>query len=89
MQREDAPLAGMRAQGILKPLMLRRTKDSKLVRTIWHTIPLRWMLTSHYIMYQEGKPILELPPKNIEIVTLNFSAEERDVSVVFPRDTLF
>lgn len=32
MQREDAPLAGMRAQGILKPIMLRRTKDSKLVR---------------------------------------------------------
>jgi hypothetical protein len=34
MQKEDAPLAGMRAQGILKPLMLRRTKGSTLVRTL-------------------------------------------------------
>jgi SNF2 family DNA or RNA helicase len=57
MQREDAPLAGMRAQGILKPIMLRRTKNSKL----------------------EGKSIIDLPPKNIKLVTLHFSAEERDV----------
>ena len=30
---------------------------------------------------QEGKLILELPPKDIKLVTLRFSAEERDVSV--------
>ncbi|OCH85007.1 hypothetical protein OBBRIDRAFT_345483 [Obba rivulosa] len=30
MQLEDAPLAGLRAQEVLKPLLLRRTKDSEL-----------------------------------------------------------
>ena len=57
VQVHDAPLAGARAQGILKPLLLRRTKDSKL----------------------EGKPLLTLPPKTVELVTLKFSPEEREV----------
>lgn len=51
-------LEGSRAQAILKPILLRRTKDSTI----------------------EGKPILELPPKEIELVQLQFSEEERDVS---------
>ena len=58
IQTEDAPLAGTRAQSILKPLLLRRTKNSEL----------------------EGKPLLELLPKHIEIVTEEFSSEEREVS---------
>ena len=37
---------------------------------------------------QEGKPILELPPKNIDLVTLTFSAEERDVRFSSPFATL-
>lgn len=57
MQVHDAPLAGARAQSILKPILLRRTKDSKL----------------------EGKPLLTLPPKDIELVMLQFSPEERQV----------
>ncbi|OJA08757.1 hypothetical protein AZE42_08874 [Rhizopogon vesiculosus] len=57
VQQEDAPLAAMRAQQILKPLLLRRTKDAQL----------------------DGKPILQLPPKNIELVTLEFSADEREL----------
>ncbi|KAJ3524907.1 hypothetical protein NMY22_g10804 [Coprinellus aureogranulatus] len=57
VQVEDAPLAGQRAQVILKPLLLRRTKNSTL----------------------EGKPILELPVKEIELVKLKFSPEERDI----------
>ncbi|KAJ7131709.1 SNF2 family DNA-dependent ATPase [Mycena crocata] len=56
VQLEDAPLAGQRAQVILKPLLLRRTKNSTL----------------------EGKPILQLPPKDVEIVKLQFSDEERE-----------
>ena len=40
IQKEDAPLAGMRAQGILKPLMLRRTKNSRLVRYLLHMLHL-------------------------------------------------
>ncbi|KAG1773367.1 P-loop containing nucleoside triphosphate hydrolase protein [Suillus placidus] len=56
-QQEDAPLAAMRAQEILKPLLLRRTKEARL----------------------EGKLILQLPPKNIELVTLEFSADERQL----------
>ncbi|KAG5651444.1 hypothetical protein H0H81_008625 [Sphagnurus paluster] len=58
VQAEDALLAGSRAQAILKPILLRRTKDSTL----------------------EGEPILQLPPKTIEIVKLQFSEEERDAS---------
>ncbi|KAG2137485.1 SNF2 family N-terminal domain-containing protein [Suillus clintonianus] len=57
VQQEDAPLAAMRAQEILKPLLLRRTKLARL----------------------EGKLILQLPPKNIELVTLEFSADERQL----------
>ncbi|KAJ7325554.1 SNF2 family DNA-dependent ATPase [Mycena albidolilacea] len=57
VQLEDAPLAGQRAQLILKPLLLRRTKNSTL----------------------EGKPILTLPPKDIEIVRLRFTDEEREI----------
>ncbi|KAG6330201.1 hypothetical protein ID866_8887, partial [Astraeus odoratus] len=57
-QRIDPPLAAMRAQEILKPLLLRRTKDAKL----------------------DGKPILQLPRKHINIVKLDFSADEREAS---------
>ncbi|KAI0290312.1 SNF2 family N-terminal domain-containing protein [Russula brevipes] len=57
VQERDAVLAGARAQGILRPILLRRTKDSKL----------------------EGKPLLTLPPKTIELETLQFSEEEREI----------
>ncbi|KAJ7024175.1 SNF2 family DNA-dependent ATPase [Mycena alexandri] len=57
VQLSDAPLAGQRAQMILKPLLLRRTKTSTL----------------------EGKPILTLPRKDVEIVTLKFTPEEREI----------
>ncbi|KII82945.1 hypothetical protein PLICRDRAFT_58597 [Plicaturopsis crispa FD-325 SS-3] len=56
-QSVDPPLAGMRAQEILKPLLLRRTKGSTI----------------------EGEPILKLPSKDIELVKLEFSEEERDL----------
>ncbi|EAU87720.1 hypothetical protein CC1G_08756 [Coprinopsis cinerea okayama7 len=65
VQSEDAPLAGSRAQAILKPLILRRTKNSTL----------------------EGKPILNLPPKDIEIVKLQFSPDEREVYDSFEKST--
>ncbi|KAJ7662894.1 SNF2 family N-terminal domain-containing protein [Mycena rosella] len=65
VQLEDAPLAGARAQVILKPLLLRRTKNSTL----------------------EGKPILTLPPKDVEIVKLKFSDEEREVYDSFEKRT--
>lgn len=61
VQVHDAPLAAARAQGILKPILLRRTKDSKL----------------------DGKPLLTLPPKTIELETLQFSPEEREVNLLF------
>ena len=51
--------SGSRAQAILKPILLRRTKNSRL----------------------EGKPLLELPPKQIEIVKLQFSHDEREVCI--------
>ncbi|KAF9040113.1 SNF2 family N-terminal domain-containing protein [Panaeolus papilionaceus] len=56
-QNEDAPLAGSRAQAILKPLLLRRTKNSKL----------------------NGEPLLKLPPKEIDIVQLQFTPDEREI----------
>ncbi|CAA7262707.1 unnamed protein product [Cyclocybe aegerita] len=65
VQSEDAPLAGSRAQAILKPILLRRTKNSKL----------------------EGKPLLELPPKEIEIVQLQFLPEERQLYESFEKRT--
>ncbi|KAJ3930944.1 MAG: SNF2 family DNA-dependent ATPase [Lentinula lateritia] len=52
----DPPLAGQRAQAILAPLLLRRTKNSTL----------------------EGEPILKLPPKEIQLVKLDFSVDERE-----------
>jgi SNF2 family DNA or RNA helicase len=58
MQNIDAVEAGRRAQVILMPLMLRRTKDAKL----------------------EGQPILNLPPKHIDLATFPFSKDERTVS---------
>ena len=39
VQLEDAPLAGLRAQEVLKPLMLRRTKNSELVRFVYKIVP--------------------------------------------------
>ncbi|KAK7452108.1 hypothetical protein VKT23_012213 [Stygiomarasmius scandens] len=57
IQMEDAPLAGQRAQTILAPILLRRTKNSQL----------------------EGEPILDLKPKNVELVKVPFSEEERDI----------
>ncbi|KIJ64280.1 hypothetical protein HYDPIDRAFT_175635 [Hydnomerulius pinastri MD-312] len=56
-QHEDPPLAALRAQEILRPLLLRRTKDAEL----------------------DGKPILQLPTKNIDLVMLDFSADEREL----------
>ncbi|KAJ6542826.1 SNF2 family N-terminal domain-containing protein [Mycena capillaripes] len=63
VQLEDAPLAGQRAQVILKPLLMRRTKNSTL----------------------EGKPILTLPAKDIEIVKLKFTDEEREIYDLFEK----
>ncbi|KAH7912078.1 SNF2 family N-terminal domain-containing protein [Hygrophoropsis aurantiaca] len=63
MQQEDPPLAALRAQEILKPLLLRRTKISKL----------------------EGKPILQLPPKDIELMKLEFSKDERELYDTFEK----
>ncbi|KAI0351250.1 hypothetical protein OH77DRAFT_1430072 [Trametes cingulata] len=57
VQLEDAPLAGMRAQEILKPIMFRRTKDATI----------------------EGEPILQLPKKDIELVEIDFSKDEREL----------
>ncbi|EIM84514.1 uncharacterized protein STEHIDRAFT_61302 [Stereum hirsutum FP-91666 SS1] len=57
VQIEDSVLAGMRAQEILKPILLRRTKDAKL----------------------EGEPILKLPNKYIELKTMQFSEDERQI----------
>ncbi|KAG6887923.1 hypothetical protein C0992_010201 [Termitomyces sp. T32_za158] len=65
VQYSDAPLAGSRAQAILKPILLRRTKNSTL----------------------EGKPILQLPNKDIQIVKLEFSRDERDLYDSFERRT--
>ena len=31
---------------------------------------------------QEGKPILQLPPKNVELVLVDFSEEEREVRLL-------
>jgi SNF2 family DNA or RNA helicase len=61
IQGQDAVLAGARAQGILKPILLRRTKDSKL----------------------EGKPLLTLPPKSVELEMLQFSDDEREVHPLY------
>ncbi|KAF7297138.1 SNF2 family DNA-dependent ATPase [Mycena indigotica] len=65
VQLEDAPLAGNRAQVVLRPLMLRRTKNSTL----------------------EGEPILKLPNKDIQLVKLRFSDEEREIYDTFERRT--
>ncbi|KAJ4480950.1 SNF2 family DNA-dependent ATPase [Lentinula aciculospora] len=56
LQSKDPPVAGQRAQAILAPLLLRRTKNSTL----------------------EGEPILKLPPKQIKLVKLDFSLDERE-----------
>jgi SNF2 family DNA or RNA helicase len=60
IQGQDALLASARAQEILKPILLRRTKQSKL----------------------EGKPLLSLPPKSIELEMLKFSSDEREVHLL-------
>ncbi|KAI0776649.1 SNF2 family N-terminal domain-containing protein [Trametes elegans] len=57
VQLDDPPLAGARAQEVLKPIMLRRTKNATV----------------------EGKPILELPPKDVELVFVEFSKDEREI----------
>ncbi|KAI6030080.1 SNF2 family N-terminal domain-containing protein [Pisolithus marmoratus] len=57
VQRQDPPLAAMRAQEILKPLLLRRTKDARL----------------------DGVPILQLPAKHVDLITLEFSPDEREL----------
>ncbi|TFK47207.1 hypothetical protein OE88DRAFT_1811381 [Heliocybe sulcata] len=67
VQLEDAVLAGMRAQEILKPVLLRRTKDAEL----------------------EGEPLLQLPKKNVDVVELEFSSEERDLYDSFEKRVSF
>ncbi|KAI0702754.1 SNF2 family N-terminal domain-containing protein [Earliella scabrosa] len=62
-QMRDAQLAGMRARELLKPILLRRTKDAKL----------------------NGQPILDLPPKHVELVHVEFSQDERDLYNQFER----
>ncbi|KXN90402.1 hypothetical protein AN958_04271, partial [Leucoagaricus sp. SymC.cos] len=56
-RKAESNASGIRAQAILKPLLLRRTKNSEI----------------------EGVPILQLPPKHIELVKLTFSPEERAI----------
>ncbi|KZT24992.1 hypothetical protein NEOLEDRAFT_1156494 [Neolentinus lepideus HHB14362 ss-1] len=66
-QLEDAVLAGLRAQEVLKPILLRRTKDAEL----------------------EGEPLLQLPKKNVDVVELEFSSEERDLYDSFEKRVAF
>ncbi|KAM5537320.1 hypothetical protein V8D89_009050 [Ganoderma adspersum] len=63
VQLEDAPLAGHRAQSVLMPILLRRTKDAQL----------------------DGEPILKLQPKHIDMVTIEFSPDERDLYDAFEK----
>nr|VWO96010.1 Alcohol dehydrogenase [Ganoderma boninense] len=63
VQLEDAPLAGQRAQGVLMPILLRRTKDAQI----------------------DGEPILKLQPKHIDMVTIEFSQDERDLYDAFEK----
>lgn len=71
----------MRAQEVLKPVMLRRSKNA--------TVVCRSIL-AHYTLTelrsrdsQEGEPILQLPAKDVELVFVEFSPDERDVSIQF------
>ncbi|KAI0742470.1 SNF2 family N-terminal domain-containing protein [Daedaleopsis nitida] len=64
VQLEDAQLAGDRARALLKPILLRRTKDAKL---------------------ENGEPILQLPPKHVDLVYVEFSKDERELYMQFEK----
>lgn len=87
MQHEDAPLAGLRAQEVLKPILLRRTKGSTLVRLSLSQVIQVFADLDTMCCMQEGEPILKLPPKKIDLVMLEFTAEERDVYDSFEKRT--
>jgi hypothetical protein len=67
---------GRRAQALLKKVLLRRTKTSEIVgasslRNVSSLMP--------WTIIQDGKPIITLPPRDFEEITLDFTKEERDV----------
>ncbi|KAL5479086.1 hypothetical protein ACEPAI_2374 [Sanghuangporus weigelae] len=55
VQKRNPNRAGQKAQAVLRPHLLRRTKDSKL----------------------DGRPIIRLGPKTIDMIELEFTPEER------------
>ncbi|KAL5496134.1 hypothetical protein ACEPAH_3051 [Sanghuangporus vaninii] len=55
VQKRNPNRAGQKAQAVLRPHLLRRTKDSKL----------------------DGRPIIRLGPKTIDLIELEFTREER------------
>ena len=75
---------GERAQTVLMPLIMRRRKDATIVRTFPLPRPSRLacvgMLNGG--VWQDGEPILKLLPRHIELVTIDFSKDERDVSPI-------
>lgn len=78
---------GQKAQAILKRHLLRRTKESTIVsekaNTGYVTIFVTLCLT------QDGKPILTLGPKTINIIELEFTPDERIVRVHIASVTLW
>ncbi|KLO18694.1 hypothetical protein SCHPADRAFT_106669 [Schizopora paradoxa] len=57
VQKRNPARAGQRAQAVLKPHLLRRTKDSTI----------------------DGQPLIQLGPKVIEVVELEFDRDEREM----------
>ncbi|KAL5520215.1 hypothetical protein ACEPAG_9428 [Sanghuangporus baumii] len=55
VQKRNPNRAGQKAQAVLRPHLLRRTKESKL----------------------DGRPIIRLGPKTIDMIELDFTPEER------------
>lgn len=72
-------------QAVLKAVMLRRTKDATIGRSTHIRRDWRSSLFPHSLSLKDGKPILNLPARQVEVVQCFFDPAERDFYDAFEK----
>ncbi|GAA5878832.1 hypothetical protein JCM1840_000729 [Sporobolomyces johnsonii] len=76
-EKREPDIAGRKAQAILRSCMLRRKKDSKLYDAL--ALAVSGDADPVFTLRSDGKELITLPPKKVELHQIEFSLEEREI----------
>ena len=79
MKRNQTKLAMKRLHAVLPAIMLRRTKDAEIGASA--------CLHKYSVLTEDGKPILSLPGRKVEVLACAFDTEEREFYTALEQKT--